>query len=228
VSTPTLCIGLRFRRGGATASQWEQTLRGLLAWDPALRPTALHRRDEPGGAPDEPWSDGRWPELARRCAIGGSWSWGLENRTGSGTSLDVAGGQHQVEILIAVDRPGDDLAAAFEALLDAVRGGAEPALGFLYDCADPGRGEFVFQGLHRLEQVPPLLYLDAAALQTLGGRHKLSAAPCRQVDTTGGGLLLDVADPWRTSTATRERSAEVGRVLGISAASPASFLDAPT
>jgi hypothetical protein len=223
VSAPTLCIGLRFRRG-FTADQWRRTLEGLLAWDPALRPTHVHRRDDPDASPDEPWSDVRWPELARRSAQRRSWSWGLENRSGSGTSLDIGSGLHQNDVLIAIDRPAGDLAERLLELLEAVRGGAEPALGLLYDCAD-GR-QFVLQGLHRLAGVPPLLYLDATAVRRLGGMEHLRQAPCRRVETADGGLLLDVADPWRPQTPEdRGAAAAVERLLGIRPEAPLSLLD---
>jgi len=222
----TLCIGLRFRPG-SDPEQWARTLRGLLEWEPALTPATVQRRGEPAAADDEPWSDELWAELARRCATLQSWSWGLENRAGSGTSLDVGIGQHQGETLIGMDRPQGDLAQRFVELLDAVRGGAEPAMGFLYDCAAHDHAEFVFEGLHRLTGVPPLLYLDARALAHVGGRSGLAQAPCRRIETTGGGLLLVVTDPWQSTAADRRRAAEVARLLGISAGSAVSFLDPP-
>lgn len=227
MSQDALCIALRFRPE-FSSEQWARTLAGLLAWEPALRPTHVHRRDDSEALPLETWADDLWPELAHRLAEKPSWSWGLEHRDGSSTSLDIGRGLHQNDALIAVDRPGEDVVEYFLKLLDAVRGGAEPALAMLYDCSSED-AEFVLQGLHRLEGVPPVLYLDERALQRVGGKQHVLRADGRIVEAPHGGLIIQVRDPWRPPTRHQEQTAaQVGRVLGIGPTGPVSFLDSVT
>jgi hypothetical protein len=216
VSRGPLCIGLRFRPQ-FSSEEWARTLRALVEWEPALAPTHVHRRDDPNAIPREPWSDSFWPELVRRAAGDRPFSWGLEHLDEVKTSLDVGRGLHQNDVTIALDPPDGDLGARFVELLEAIRGGAEPALGFMYECGGPD-AELAMQGRQRLVDVPPLLYLDAAALQRAGGADDL---PCRRRQVGGGGAVLDVRDPWRRPTEQeRECVRAVERLLGVLGGSP--------
>jgi hypothetical protein len=216
VSAQVLCVGLRFRPE-FSARQWARTLRGILAWEPTLEPTHVTRRDDPSAPPREPWSDELWPVLGRRLAEEPSWSWALEHLDGAETSLEVGRGLHQADVLIALDRPAGDPAGRLLALHERIAGGAEPALGWAYDCHGPD-AELAVQGLQRLVDLAPVLYLDARAVEHVGGRERLRVAPCRVLDAPAGGLLLHVRDPFSPPTETDRRVAEL---LGL----PLSFLE---
>ncbi len=215
--TETLCVGLRFRPDPDPAA-WRRTFDALVAWDGALAPTNVHRRDDPEASPDEPWSDALWPQLARRAARDRWWSWGLERREGAGTSIDVGRGELEHEVDVALNRPAaGDVAARVGDLLAEIRdrGGVAPALALVYDCDGPD-AELAMQGLRGLSEVPPLLYLDARAVERAGGRHRVVGAPARVIEVPGGGLILVTRDPWAPPSGQAAAAVRAARAwLGI-------------
>lgn len=218
--TDVLCIELRFRLE-FSAEQWGRTLRAIVAWEPLLAPTHVHRRDDPSASPRERWSESLQPELEHRLARRMSWSWALEHLDGAETSLELGCGLHQADVRIALDRPADDPAERLLSLVVAVAGGAEPALGWAYDCFGSD-AELAVQGLQRLVDLPPVLYLDARAVERVGGRDRVHGAPCRVLDAPGGGAVLHVRDPYSPPT---DRDRSIRDLLGIGPANPLTFLD---
>jgi hypothetical protein len=96
-----------------------------------------------------------------------------------------------------------------------------PAMAMLFD-RDSDDAEFLMQGLRRLVAIPPVLYLDARAVERAGGAIRLRAVPCTVFEPSPGALLIVAQEsPWSPpSPEDSDRRDAVRKYLGISEASP--------
>jgi hypothetical protein len=203
----------------ARPERWAHLLERIQEWDDETRPRSLHRLTDPEPPEEETWTPEREAEALRRLAAPERFSWQLFGADEIGISLSV--GQSYVEVSTITRRPTDAATRVAE-LLRSLQGGVFPrlAMAWAYETADD---ELLMQGLHRLADVPPVLFLDAAILDKLGARAEFAKA--RQVTAIADGLLLAIADPWkkRDPEGARQRRA-VARILGISPSHPVALL----
>jgi hypothetical protein len=203
----------------AEPERWAQLLQRIQGWDEETRPRSLHRLTDPDPPEEEPWTPEREAEALRRLAEGERFSWQLFGADEVAISLSV--GRSYVGVSTITRRPPEASTRVAE-LLRSLQGGVFPrlAMAWAYETADD---ELLMQGLHRLADVPPVLFLDAAILDKLGARAELAkAGPATAI---ADGLLLSIADPWKKKDpeGARQRKA-VARILGMSPSHPLSLL----
>lgn len=192
--------------------RWRELLRAIEQWDPMTRSGSLHRLTDPDPPEEEPWTAAREQELITRLAAGEQFAWTMFGTEDSDLGISAQVLAAYVEIGVTVSRPRDPAARLAE-LLRTLEGGLFPslAMGWARETDDD---ELLMQGLHRLADVPPTLFLAGPILDRLGLRSEL-ASVATAIEVVGG-LLLAIADPWnpREPEGKRRRRA-VGKALGI-------------
>lgn len=216
-----LGLELRFRREARDdADTWARALTSIAAWNAALRPVNALRLNDP----DQqciPWTPAVADAIIRACAAGGPAGWMLNGPDDGPGAIKLHIGGDEVQISLALPRPGRSLPDALRDLLYSLNGHRHLAVAMAFDLNDRADAELVLQGLHGIDRIAPLVYLDEAAIRCAGGRQHVLAAPC-VVGPAPGGLLLEVeADPWRAHRDARlQRAAAVARYLGIRPGNP--------
>lgn len=200
--------------------RWADLLRRIEEWDQNTRAGSLNRLTDPDPPEEEPWTPARAAEAVTRLAEGRQFTWELFGADDSelGVSLRVL--RDYVEVGVTVKRP-DDPSKRVAELLRVLDGELFPHLTLAW-ARDTEDDELLMEGLHRLANAPPLLFLAAPILDRLGVRTALTAAaPAIEI---AGGLLLAIADPWKKDAEGKKRRKAIARVLGITASSPLSLL----
>lgn len=211
-----LGLELRFRRNAdADADAWSRTLDRIAGWNAALRPLNAVRLDDPEQR-YLPWTRAMADAIAQACEAGNIAGWMLTGPGDGPGAITLQIGGDQLRLSLALPRPACSLPNALRELLDALNPQQSPALAMAFDLFDQTDAEVVCQGLHGIDRITPLVYLDIAAIHRAGGRQYVLAAPCA-VTPAQGGLLLEVeSDPWRTPREQRlQRASAVARHFGI-------------
>lgn len=218
-----LAVELRFRPHPSAAA-WSGLFASLLAWEPRLRPTHVEKSEHYHLDEPEPWTPEMAAELAARCAGEDRFAWTLLN-PGEGCAMTFDRRSVEVAVSLALPRPASP-PTFFPTLLEALREGIRPSLAMLFDLYSRQDAEVMSQGLRGLKTVPPILYLDAWAVERAGGRARLRNAPCEVLETPDGGLLLVTrASLWEPPTAAEaERQRAVQQHLGASEEHPLVFI----
>jgi hypothetical protein len=211
-----LGIELRFRIDTRVVP-WGHTVASVLAWAPELSPTHIDRLSDAESDGPERWSDALWPELARRIASSPGTVWGLTSERGR-RSMTWVRRRAQVECSIAVPREKGSPTTELVSLLTMLEAGVRPALAMAFD--DATDAALMLQGLHALDAIPPLLFLDHTSLARIFGA-RARGAPCETMELPSGLLLLVRPDPFaRPSKEDEVRTREVARWLGIKKTAP--------
>jgi hypothetical protein len=184
-STPILAVDMSFR-SRADIPLWEAALHSLIEVDPGFDPARLERHRLEPGEP-EPWSDAFIPELARLCSTSTPTMWRVF-REGDSRSLTVSANQNEVKLTLTLPSPGEPTARFLE-VIDACPSDLRPVLATGFEPSSADDTELLLQGLDGLRQVPPLLYLDCAAVERLG-RASLESSPCEVRRLDHGAVLL--------------------------------------
>jgi hypothetical protein len=219
---PFLGVELRFRVDTRVVP-WGQTIAALLRWEPELAPTHLDRLSDADADGPEAWSEALWPELARRCAEAAGTVWTLTREKGR-RSMTWVRRRSQVECSIAVPRPRGDVLKYFAGLVGTLEAGIVPAMAMAFDGDSKDAGLMV-QGLHALDEVPPLLFLARETAERLGLYVRTTAAPCEAVTIACGTVLVVRPDPFaRPAREELRRARDVARWLGIARGAPLRLL----
>jgi hypothetical protein len=213
-----LGIELRFRVDPRVVP-WAHTIAGVLAWEPELAPTHLDRLSSADADGPEPWSDALWPELAHRCASVPGTAWTLSQERGR-RSMTWVHRRLQVECSLAVPRPRGAAVKHLVALLAALESGVPPALAMAFD-GDSRDVGLMTQGLHAVDELAPLVFLDRLTMERLVGPREGRVAPCEVVELEAGTVLVLRPDPFaRRTREDARRAREVRRWLGIAPRAP--------
>jgi len=211
-------VDLRFRPN-SSAAHWQHIFQAIVAWEPRLRPFEWVELSDPDRV-SHPWSEAAATDLYMRCATHTATARIIEADSGPTGAITVRVLKSEAAMLCALPRPAQTLDSYFLSLLDYLQGGSLPALGMMFDLEAKHDAEVIFQGLRGLEQVPPYLFLDSAAVEVLG-REKVISAPCKVLDAPGGILLISRPDPWARRIGDELRRARaVEQHLGISTSAP--------
>ena len=214
-------LGIELRFLHNTFSElWVQTLNTIFVWDPSLLPTHIDRLSDIDAKEAEPWSRSLIEEIAQRCATKQRFAWMLFREDEGEIGMSIALREDEVEMSMGLKRPTIDLVDYFQNLLIALEGKISPMLGMLFDRNSPN-AELVMQGLRGLKDVPPLLYLDAQAIEIAGGIDWLRTSPCEKIDMPGSGLLLVTRLPWGNPSPEERRNIKaLKQFLGIANSNP--------
>ncbi|HEY6033645.1 MAG TPA: hypothetical protein VIV58_05275 [Kofleriaceae bacterium] len=206
---PRLRVSMSFPPG-RSALQYERVLARLVAWRPDLAPRTLERPSDPD-APDEPWRDARWPEVAALCAGDRLRTWNLLADRGA---ISCSRKPTSVEIKLVIPRPSAEPAAELARLLSMFELGDVPALVLGFDPASLD-GRLLFQGLHGLEDVPPLMFVDRTIAAMLGGERRLAGGPA-ELRPVAGGLLISTRPVYGGgSSDASARTRAMAKLLGL-------------
>ncbi len=171
---------------GRSADRFRRALLEIVAWRRELAPRSLERSSD-ADAPAEPeiWTDARWDDVAMLAAGDAPRSWSL---FASDAALVVARERASTRISIVLPRPADDPFTLLASLLGELGTRDVPALAMAFD--PESRDErFILQGIERLDDVPPILFLEGRLLASVGGAERLlSAAP--EARSVAGGVLV--------------------------------------
>ena len=219
-------VELRFRPL-PDAVIWTAVFTALWDWEPRLVPSHVDRLTDLEVEEPEPWSDSQQATLAQRLAQGRYFSWLLFREDDEETGMQILRRQSELELSIRAPRPDEDAAKGLLRLLALLEGTALPALVMVY-AGGSKDAELAMQGLHGLQDVPPLLYLDEWAIDRVGGRVAIRRLPIPAHVAPGGLLLVVRPDPWQPSTAEeRARIKVIRQQLGISPEHPLVFAPSP-
>lgn len=192
-------VELRFRPM-PDADAWSAVFSALWAWEPRLVPSHVDRLTDLEVEEPEPWSGAQQTNLAQRLARGRYFSWLLFRQDDEETGIQILRRQNEVELSVRAPRPDEDAATRLLQLLVLLQGAATPALAMAY-AGGSQDAELTIQGLHGLQDVPPLVYLDDWAIDRIGGRAAIRQLPVPAHLAPGGLLLVVRPDPWQPSTA---------------------------
>ena len=214
-----LGVDLRFRPNG-NAAHWQRILESVTGWEPRLRPVGWVEASDPDQT-RHPWSDGAAADLCARCAAHTAMARILEADSGPIGGMTVRVRKSEIVMMLALPRPVEPLDRYYGKLLQALQPDRLPAIGMMFDLDASHDAEVIFQGLRGLNQVPPYLSLDGAAVDK-AGRDRLKSAPCTVEETPGDGLLLVTRpDPWARRIGDELRRARaVDQHLGVSPQTP--------
>lgn len=199
---------------------WTAVLAALWAWEPRLFPSHVDPLTDLQVEQPEPWNSGQQAVLAQRLAASDTFSWLLFREDDEETGMQVVRRRHEVELSIRVPRPDDSAAESLLRLLAALAGSVLPVIGMAF-AGGSDDAELTMQGLRKLQDVPPLLYLDEWALERVGGRERIDRLAVPTQAAPGGLLLVVRPDPWQSPTAReRARILAIRQQLGITHAHP--------
>lgn len=206
---------------------WAAVFAALWEWQPRLVPSHIDRLTDLEVEESEPWSAGQQTTLAQRLAQGRYFSWLLFRQDDEETGMQVLHRQSEVELSIRAPRPDEDVANGLLRLLTALEGVALPALAMVY-AGGSQDAELTMQGLHGLQDVPPLVYLDEWAVERIGGREAIRRLPVPAQAAPGGLLLVTRPMLWQSPTAEeRARIKVIRQQLGISPEHPLVLAPSP-
>ena len=210
-----LCI-----RPGPPATTWRQALEDVWDWQPRLRPVLAHPLVPTEGDDPRPWTEQDLERLADLLAATDEGSWQLTGQQGSMYALR---GRVRCRLTLTFGLAEEPASVALAEAVDHSLHHC-PALAMAFDPASDD-GELVMDGLHGLRRLAPAVFLDADAVQRLGGEKWVMSAPC-PVREAAGGLLLEVRPLGchELSDPCMARAHEVADHLGVSAATPLIFL----
>jgi len=193
------------------AGRWFAALKSVLRWEPRLRPALVDRLSDLDAAAAEPWSDALWPELADRCADERRSAWMLFSDDDDRFALTVRRLEDEVEFSITAAPTRPDPADDVLALVEELAASVPPALAMAFDRKSDD-AKFILDGLRSLTDVPPLLYMDAGAVDSVGGIEHLTTAACEVRALADGGALFIRRSPWEAPSVEDDATA---RCLGI-------------
>ncbi len=219
-------IELRFRPI-PDAGTWTAVFGALWKWEPRLVPSHIDRLTDLEVEEPEPWSAGQQTTLAQRLAQGRYFSWLLFRQDDQETGMQVLHRRTEVELSIRRPRPNEEAASSLLRLLAALEGIALPALAMVY-AGGSQDAELTMQGLHGLQDVPPVFYLDEWAIERIGGREALRRLPISAQAAPGGLLWVVRPVPWQPPTAEeRARIKVIRQQLGITPEHPLVLAPSP-
>ncbi|MFT3698513.1 MAG: hypothetical protein QM831_35540 [Kofleriaceae bacterium] len=211
-----LALELCFRPA-ASMDVWLGALRA--SWNASVRSTPLVV-ERPGEGDDQAWSESLWLEIAGLCTAD---AFRTRNVVGEVGKMRVAIREHEVRFSIAIesDDPTDSLVRLVTALVDIRR----PELAMVFDPSSPDDDDLLFAGRVRLDQIPPIFYLDRTALAAFGGYDSVRVRAPGDVHEVPGGLLFVVRTELsaRKSRGDLERERALQALLQISPRTPLSL-----